>query len=106
VCPSVDGSPVPCGRLCEARVLKFYATPGSVPGAELSDLFLDPDEHGLHRGMPGSLIADLSDPQGAYASSMARMNCCIDDWWPEIVAQTGTLCTPGLSCPADLTCNK
>ena len=106
VCPSVDGSPVPCGRLCEARILKFYATPGSVPGPELSDLFLDPDEKGLHQGDPTSLVTALSNPTGGYATLMARMNCCIDAWWPQIVSETGTLCTTGLSCPADLTCNQ
>ena len=106
VCPSVDGSPVPCGRLCEARILKFYATPGAVPGPELSDLFLDPDEKALHQGDPTSLVTALSNPTGGYATLMARMNCCIDAWWPDIVSQTGTLCTTGLSCPADLTCNQ
>jgi hypothetical protein len=34
------------------------------------------------------------------------MNCCIDDWWPEIVAESGTLCTAADSCPADLVCNQ
>ena len=95
-----------CGRLCEARILKFYATPGTVPGPELSDLFLDPDEKGLHQGDPTSLVTALSNPTGGYATLMRRMNCCIDAWWPQIVTETGTLCTTGLSCPADLTCNQ
>jgi hypothetical protein len=106
VCPSVDGNPVPCSRLCEPRILKFYANPGTVPGPELSDLFLDPDEKELHSGTPGSLVSDLSKPTGGYANAMARMNCCIDAWWPDVVAQTGTLCSAGLSCPSDLTCNE
>ncbi len=105
-CPAVNGHPLPCGRLCEARILKFYANPGSVPGPELTDLFLDPDEQGLHSGKPGSLVAALSDPSGGYARAMARMNCCIDDWWPDIVSQTGTLCAGGFSCPSDLVCNE
>jgi hypothetical protein len=102
----VNGNPLPCSRLCEARILKFYANPGSVPGPELTDLFLDPDEQGLHSGKPGSLVSALSTPTGGYARAMARMNCCIDDWWPDIVSQTGTLCADGVSCPSDLTCNE
>jgi hypothetical protein len=103
VCPAVDGNPVPCARLCEARVLKFYKVLGA---SELSDLFLDPDEQGLHDLGATSLVSALSDPDGGYAGMMRRMNCCVDDWWPEIVPQTGTLCTEGLRCSADLTCNQ
>jgi hypothetical protein len=66
-------APVGCAdssvaALCEARNLKFYATPGSVPAAELSDLFLDPDEKG-HQDDPTSLVTALSNPSGGYANA-------------------------------------
>jgi hypothetical protein len=77
-----------------------------VPGAELTDLFLDPDEKGLHQGDPSTLVTAMSSSTGGYSNLMARMNCCIDGWWPEIVSQTGTLCAAGMSCPPDLTCNE
>jgi hypothetical protein len=101
-CPTANGNPVPCKRLCEARTFKFYANPGTVPGPELVDLFLDPDEQGLHSS--GTLIKSMSALNGPYAETMRRMNCCIDEWWPESAAFTGTLCTAGLSCPIDLSC--
>src|SRR5262249_27814715 len=58
VCPTFGSSPVPCGRLCEARSLKFYVNPG--PTVQLTDLFLDPDEKGIHTGEPGRLVTQLS----------------------------------------------
>jgi sulfatase-like protein len=103
VCPTVGTSPVPCKRLCEARMFKYYADPGTVPGPELVDLFIDPDENGLHSGK-GALINSLSDPSGPYATTIRRLNCCIDDWWPDAVGQIGTRCQSGDSCPADFVC--
>jgi hypothetical protein len=94
---------VPCKRLCEARTFKFYASPGTVPGPELVDLFLDPDERGLHDGT-GPLIKSLSNLSGPFGGTIRRLNCCIDDWWPEIVGESGTLCGAGDACPADLVC--
>jgi hypothetical protein len=105
VCPSFNGNPVPCGRLCEARSLKTYITPGAIAGDQLTDLFLDPDETDLHTGNPSALVTQLSSMTGPYASAIRQMNCCIDDWWPDIVGQSGTLCTTGYSCPADLVCD-
>jgi arylsulfatase A-like enzyme len=102
-CPSVAGNAVPCKRLCEARTFKLYASPGTVPGPELVDLFLDPDEHGLHSGS-GALIKSMSTMTGPYASTIRRLNCCIDEWWPEIAATAGSLCSAGFSCPADFSC--
>ena len=105
-CPAVNGNPVPCGRLCEARSLKLYVEPGSIAAVQLSDLFLDPDERGLQQGNTASLTTDLSKVNGPYGGAMRRMNCCVDEWWPEIVSQVGTLCQAGDSCPADLTCDQ
>jgi hypothetical protein len=99
-------SPAPCSRLCEARTLKFYVTPGASSNTvQLTDQFLDPDEKDLFTGAPGALVTQMSSMTGPYASLMRRMNCCIDEWWPEIVAESGTHCTFGNSCPADLACN-
>ena len=51
--PCPDGGA--CRRLCEPRRLKFYFSPvGGAKAAELSDLFLDPDEPGLHNATIGS----------------------------------------------------
>jgi hypothetical protein len=77
---------------------------GSIGKAELTNLFLDPDEQGLHSGTPGTLVDDMSKTNGRYSSTIARLNCCIDDWWPAMAAQSGTLCAGG--CPADFTCNQ
>jgi hypothetical protein len=105
-CPATGPAPAPCARFCEARTLKFYVEPGTVASVQLADLFLDPDEFGLEQGNSGSLVNDMSKPNGPYAGAMSRLNCCIDDWWPEIVSQSGTTCQAGDSCPADLTCNE
>jgi hypothetical protein len=104
VCPTVGASPVPCSRLCEARSLKLYVNPGAVASVQLADLFLDPDEQGLATGDPSTLVGALSNLGGPYGGTIRRMNCCIDDWWPEIVGESGTQCTLGFSCPADLKC--
>jgi hypothetical protein len=103
VCPTVGSSPVPCSRLCEARTLKFYVSPGASANVQMSDLFLDPDEKGLHTGNAGTLVDSMSDLAGPYGGALRRMNCCVDAWWPEIVGQSGTQCS-GV-CPADLTCD-
>ena len=111
VCPTVGSSPIPCSRLCESRSLKLYVLPGAASNVQLTDLFIDPDERGLYgeRGTlsvdPTTLITDLSSLSGPYAGAIRRMNCCIDAWWPEIVGITGTECTVGNSCPADLACD-
>ena len=93
--------------MCLPQELKLYVAPssgGASAKAELTDLFLDPDEQALHSGTPGTLVDDMSRTNGRYASTIARLNCCIDDWWPEMAAEGGTLCAGG--CPADLTCNE
>lgn len=105
VCPTVGSSPAPCSRLCEARTLKFYVSPGSVASVEMSDLFLDPDEKGIHSGTQGTLVSSMSNLSGPYGGALRRLNCCVDAWWPDIVAQSGTQCTAGFSCPADLACD-
>jgi hypothetical protein len=102
VCPAGPGpTPPPCSRLCEARELKLYI---SVPSLELTDLFLDPDEHGLHGGIEaeGTLAHDLSKSTSGYASTMSRLECCVDAWWP--AGAIGSTCTG--SCPADFVCNE
>jgi hypothetical protein len=104
-CPSCPGgpgpTPAPCRRLCEARQLKLYI---SAPTLELTDLFLDPDEHGLRGGISGegTIARDLSRPGGPYASTMSRLECCVDAWWPQ--GASGSTCSGG--CPADFTCNQ
>ncbi len=102
--PCPDGGA--CRRLCEPRRLKFYFAPvGGAKAAELSDLFLDPDEPGLHNATIGStkLVNEMSNLSGPYGAKMQRVNCCVDDWWSE-PASIGTICSGG--CPADLTCNQ
>jgi arylsulfatase A-like enzyme len=102
VCPAGPGrTPPPCSRLCEARQLKLYV---SVPDLELTDLFLDPDEDGLHAGLSGqgTVARDLSEPGGPYASTMARLECCVDSWWPQ--GASGSTCSGG--CPVDFACNQ
>ena len=82
-CPAGPGAtPPPCSRLCEARELKLYV---EAPTLELTDLFLDPDEHGLHAGLEGAgtVARDLSAPGAAMPSTMSRLECCVDDWWPD-----------------------
>jgi hypothetical protein len=105
-CPACPGG-IPCGRSCEPRRLKVYVTPGDGNRAtQLSDLFLDPDEFGLHgvkRGGSEEVVTQLSDIAGPYGPTMRRASCCLDDWWPE-AASLGTACAGG--CPADLTCNQ
>jgi hypothetical protein len=101
-CPAGPGpTPPPCGRLCEARELKLYV---EAPNLELADLFLDPDEHGLHAGLAGqgTITRDLSASGTPYMSTMTRLECCVDDWWPQGAA--GSTCSGG--CPADFTCNE
>ncbi len=93
----------PCGRLCEPRQLKLYVGSGR-NATELVDLFSDPDELGRRSG-DDPLIADMSAPNGTYRSDVRRLNCCIDDWWPEGTSG-GTACTRSYDCPADFTCNR
>jgi arylsulfatase A-like enzyme len=105
-CPRVNGNETACGRVCEPRMLKLYVSPGSVPGPQLVDLFLDPDEAGLRENEPETVVGSMSSLTGPYADAIRRLNCCIDDWWPEVAAESGTLCTPAHACPADLACNR
>jgi hypothetical protein len=107
-CPVCTGgpgpTPAPCKRKCEPRRLKLYVAPGAggTPSTKLTDLFTDPDENGLERLRPGSLVSDLSRSGGPYQGTMARLDCCVDQWWPAIVPQTGTLCTG--ACPSNFSC--
>jgi hypothetical protein len=107
-CPTVNGVEVPCRRVCAPEQLKGYFYPKTAPGgsasAELTDLFRDPDESGLHGVGRGTLVRDLSRVGGPYVSAIGTMNCCVDDWWPDVAAQGGTLCTG--SCPSELVCNE
>jgi hypothetical protein len=106
VCAGPGPTPPACARLCETRSLKLYVQPGALASVQLADLFLDPDEFGLESGNTASLINDMSKIPGPYAAAMRRLNCCIDDWWPDIVGQSGTTCQAGDSCPADFVCNE
>ncbi len=104
-CPAGPGvTPGPCGRVCQPRELKLYIAPaGSGAKAQLTDLFLDPDEQGLAANTPGTLVTELSKPAGRYGNTIQRLNCCIDDWWPD-GATDGTLCSGG--CPDDFSCTE
>ncbi len=102
-CPACpDGGA--CGRVCEPRRLKFYIAPG-VGNTQVADLFLDPNEQGLHQGKSAqnTLLYQISQLTGPYGTTIRRANCCVDDWWSEPAAG-GTNCSGG--CPADLTCNE
>jgi arylsulfatase A-like enzyme len=109
-CPTINGREVPCRRLCESRLLKLYVKGtgrDGAPDTQLVDLFLDPDEKTLHAGPGGSLgtiLGDMSLEGGRYQKTISTLNCCVDDWWPEVRDITGTNCTG--SCPADLVCNQ
>lgn len=107
-CPSVNGASTACRRLCEPRRLKYYVTPGTgglpIPRPQLTDLFLDPDEVGLHKGLPG-VVRDMSEVTGPYETLLRRLNCCVDDWWSNPKGTGGTLCRDGDTCPADLACD-
>jgi hypothetical protein len=104
--PGPGGAPAPCSRVCEPRRLKLYLSPavvtGALPSPKLTDLFIDPDENGIERGRSGSLVYDLSKKNGPYQGTMARLSCCSDEWWPEVAASGGTICTgacdPKFSC--------
>ena len=77
--------------------MKFYFSPvGGSKAGELSDLFLDPDEPGLHNATTGStkLVNEMSNLSGPYGAKMRRVNCCVDDWWSE-PASIGTICSGG-----------
>ena len=90
-------------RAAPAQVL--LRPQGGAKAGELADLFLDPDEDGLHNAEIGStkLLNQMSDLNGAYGDAIRRANCCVDQWWPD-PASISTLCSGG--CPADLTCNE
>jgi len=92
--------------VCEPRRLKFYFAPGDgIRAAELTDLFLDPEEVGLHGDYTDTsqMVVQLSQLGGPYGPTMRGANCCVDAWWPG-GASGGTTCSGG--CPADLTCNE
>jgi hypothetical protein len=79
-CPPCPGGGA-CARLCAPRRLKFYFAPqGGAKAGELADLFLDPDEDGLHNAEIGStkLLNQMSDLNGAYGDAIRRANCCVD----------------------------
>ncbi len=103
-CPACPADIPACGRVCEPRQLKFYVTAGG-RRPQMTDLFLDPDEVGLHKSDRTSLTGDLSRLDGPYGPAMRRANCCIDAWWPEAAA-LGTSCTANDACPDDLTCDQ
>jgi sulfatase-like protein len=107
-CPTWNGVPVPCKRLCEARELKLYLGGGGST-YEITDLFLDPDEGGLHAIVPGpggeTTLAKSTTEALGYVPLARRLSCCVDDWWNGGPGAP-TACTPGDTCPADFTCNE
>jgi hypothetical protein len=81
-------------------MLKMYDNGGS---ADMTDLFLDPDERDVHTN--GPVAALFSDENGPYGPTLRTLACCIDDWWDGEL-RGGSLCDGGRTCPAELTCNK
>src|SRR5262249_365726 len=103
-CPTVNGKATPCRRFCQARTLKYY-TFGT--NADMTDLFLDPDEFEAHGGAntDASIARTMGDENGPYGSLLRSLACCVDAWW-DPGGGRGTLCGTGDACPADLTCNE
>jgi hypothetical protein len=99
-CPSINGREIACRRLCQPRMLKMYDNGFN---ADMTDLFLDPDETDLKSPGANSVAAILSNEAGPYGGTIQQFACCLDDWWSEFA--TGALCGGG-SCPAALTCNQ
>ena len=99
-CPVVNGQEVACRRQCEPRRLKMYDNGGN---ADMTDLFLDPDERSVHGGGPVASI--FSNESGAYGATIRQLACCLDDWWLG-EGHSGTLCGAADSCPDALTCNQ
>jgi hypothetical protein len=58
----------------------------------------------LASGEAGTLVDDMSRPDGPFLGTMQRLNCCIDEWWPEPASEGGTLCSGG--CPAEFSCTQ
>jgi hypothetical protein len=100
VCPLSNGIAVACRRQCEPRRLKMYENGGN---ADMTDLFLDPDERDVHGG--GVISGLFSSETGPYGGTIRQLACCIDDWW---AGESGavSLCGPTDTCPAALTCNQ
>jgi hypothetical protein len=103
-CPACAPNEAACKRVCEPQQLKVYVNAGATL-PEITDLFTDPNEVGLHKGGPGdtTLVYQMSQVGGPYGDLMRRANCCIDQWWPD-PANLGTKCSAGYSCPAELSC--
>jgi len=99
-CPTINGRSIACRRECEPRRLKMYDNGGN---ADMTDLFLDPDETDVHAA--GPFAALLSDESGPYGATLRQLVCCIDGWWGGD-AKASSLCGPGDSCPAAFTCNQ
>jgi hypothetical protein len=99
-CPLINGHATACRRQCESRMLKMYDNGGN---ADMTDLFLDPDERDVHAAGPFATL--LSEETGPYGATIRQLACCIDAWWPG-EAKAASLCGPGDSCPAALTCNQ
>ena len=99
-CPTINGHAIACRRQCEWRMLKMYDNGGN---ADMTDLFLDPDERDVHQA--GPFAALLSDESGPYGATLQQLACCIDGWWPGD-SKAASLCGAGASCPAALTCNQ
>jgi hypothetical protein len=71
--------------------------------ADMTDLFLDPDEQDVHAG--GPVAGPLSDENGPYGGTIRTFACCLDGWWAGD-ASASSFCAGGATCPADLTCNQ
>ncbi len=98
-CPTANGLPTACRRLCEERHFKMYDNGAD---GDMTDLFLDPDEIDVHENGPYASL--FSAESGPYGSTIRTFACCIDAWWPGDVKDP-TLCGGG-TCPAALTCNQ
>ena len=101
-CPTINGMATACHRQCEAHMLKMYDNGGN---ADMTDLFLDPDEADLRGAESGGIGKVLSDESGPYGSTIRKLACCLDGWWAG-EGNGDTLCGPADACPAQLTCNQ
>ena len=81
-------------------MFKMYDNGGN---ADMTDLFLDPDERDVHAA--GPFAAALSEESGPYGATIRQLACCLDGWWGGD-SKASSLCGPGNSCPAALTCNQ
>jgi hypothetical protein len=102
-CPASD--PLYC--TCEYREMKLYVLANGE--SRLMDLFIDPDEPGMDKGLRknGPQPGDVPIGAGAAHQHVAeRLRCCLDRWWSPPPTEQGvvlgdpscTECEPQYAC--------